>query len=206
MKGKSKTGKTEKILVILGAVLLTAALLLLLYNRYESDRAGRDAEALLEDVLSVAEQNAAAGPELPVVEVDGYGCVGYLSVPALELTLPVLTDWDYEKLRVAPCLQFGSSRTDDLVIAAHNFKRHFGRLKELETGDAILFTDMDGIENHYEVAEIQTLQPTAVDTVQSSGYALVLYTCTPGGRTRVTVFCDRAAEDGTSLPQDSSGT
>ena len=196
-KAKTRSGGVfAKVLVIMGAVLLIAALLLLLYNRYESDRAGKDAEALLEDVLSVVEQNAAAGPELPVVEVDGYGCVGYLEVPSLELTLPVLTDWDYEKLRVAPCLQFGSSRTDDLVIAAHNFKRHFGRLKELSQGDAIVFTDMDGIENHYEVAEIETLQPTAVDEVQNSGYALVLYTCTPGGRTRVTVFCDRAAEDG----------
>ena len=195
-KAKTRSGGVfAKVLVIMGAVLLIAALLLLLYNRYESDRAGKDAEALLEDVLSVVEQNAAAGPELPVVEVDGYGCVGCLEVPALELTLPVLTDWDYEKLRVAPCLQFGSSRTDDLVIAAHNFKRHFGRLKELSQGDAIVFTDMDGIENHYEVAEIETLQPTAVDAVQNSGYALVLYTCTPGGRTRVTVFCDRAAED-----------
>lgn len=195
-KAKTRSGGIfAKVLVIMGAVLLFAALLLLLYNRYESDRAGKDAEALLEDVLSVVEQNAAAGPELPVVEVDGYGCVGCLEVPSLELILPVLTDWDYEKLRVAPCLQFGSSRTDDLVIAAHNFKRHFGRLKELSQGDAIVFTDMDGIENHYEVAEIETLQPTAVDAVQNSGYALVLYTCTPGGRTRVTVFCDRAAAD-----------
>ena len=28
--------------------------------------------------------------------------------------------WDYDRLKIAPCRQFGSTRTDDLVIAAHN--------------------------------------------------------------------------------------
>ena len=43
----------------------------------------------------------------------------------------------------------------------------------------------------YAVSKCETLQPTEVDAVQNSGYDLVLYTCTLGGRTRVTVFCDR---------------
>ena len=45
--------------------------------------------------------------------------------------------------------------------------------------------------NTYAVSKNETLQPTEVDAVQNSGYDLVLYTCTLGGRTRVTVFCDR---------------
>ena len=35
--------------------------------------------------------------------------------------------------------------------------------------------------------------PHSVEEVEHSGYALVLYTCTYGGKTRVTVFCDRAS-------------
>ena len=50
---------------------------------------------------------------------------------------------------------------------------------------------MEGIVNTYAVSKCVTLQPTEVDAVQNSGYDLVLYTCTLGGRTRVTVFCDR---------------
>ena len=130
-------------------------------------------------------------PELPVVELDGCEYVGYVEIPTLEVELPVMADWDYDRLKIAPCRQFGSSRTDDLVIAAHNYQTHFGRLKELQAGDTVRFTDMEGIVNTYAVVKCETLQPTEVDAVQNSGYDLVLYTCTLGGRTRVTVFCDR---------------
>ena len=105
-----------------------------------------------------------------------------------------MSDWDYKRLKIAPCRQFGSSRTDDLVIAAHNYKTHFGLLGELSPGDPVAFTDMDGIVNHYSVAGTQVLQPTEVDAVQNSGYDLVLYTCTIGGRSRVVVFCNRTAD------------
>ena len=54
--------------------------------------------------------------------------------------------------------------------------------------------DMDGVENHYIVQKTDILQPTDVDAVEHSGYDLVLYTCTYGGKTRITVFCDRITE------------
>ena len=57
---------------------------------------------------------------------------------------------------------------------------------------------MDGIENKYEVILIDTLAPDEVEAVQNSGYDLVLYTCTYGGKTRVTVFCDR--QEGAASP------
>lgn len=184
-------------LVAAGAILILAALALLGYNMVTDARAGRQAETLLADVQSALDEHtpvSALGPELPVVEIDGYGYVGTLSVPTLGLELPVMSDWDYKRLKIAPCRQFGSSRTDDLVIAAHNYKTHFGLLGELSPGDPVVFTDMDGIVNHYSVAGTQVLQPTEVDAVQNSGYDLVLYTCTIGGRSRVVVFCNRTAD------------
>lgn len=210
------------ILVLAGAVLILAALLLVFSNYYEDRQAGRESDERLIDVRAIIEERItpaplvtpAAGqeagesaetpepfdPELTVVEIDGHGYIGYLSIPVLELDLPIMSEWDYEKLKIAPCRQFGSSKTDDLVIAAHNYKRHFGYLAELEAGDAVLFTDMDGTVNTYEVALVDTLNPTEVEAVQNSGYDLVLYTCTYGGKTRVTVFCNRSA--GEVHPED----
>lgn len=132
--------------------------------------------------------------ELTVVEIDGYGYIGYISIPALEIELPVMSQWDYSRLKIAPCRQFGSTRTDDLVIAAHNYKTHFGYLSELEGGEEVFFTDMDGEITDYNVSSVETLAPTSVDAVQNSGHDLVLYTCTYGGATRVAVFCDRVEE------------
>ena len=191
--------KTGIAIVAVGAVLILSALLLLLYNRYEDAHAGQEAESLLASVeaaisAQATDTPAAAAPidpEMPVVVLDGYEYVGYVEIPALGLKLPVMSEWDYTRLKVAPCRQFGSSRTDDLVIAAHNYENHFGRLKELSEGDTVIFTDMEGVVNTYSVKKIETLNPNEVDAVQNSGYDLVLYTCTKGGKTRVTVFCDR---------------
>ena len=61
----------------------------------------------------------------------------------------------------------------------------------METGDEVVFTDMEGIVNTYTVEKTQVLEPASVELVENSGYDLVLYTCTYGGKSRVCVFCDR---------------
>lgn len=129
------------------------------------------------------------------VEIAGYSYVGYLTIPALKLQLPVIDDWSYKKLKVAPCRQSGAAQTDDLVIAAHNYKRHFGLLSKLKSGDSVTFTEMDGTENTYTLAKVEVLEPTQADVVLNSDHDLVLYTCTYGGATRVVAFCDRDTEE-----------
>ncbi len=193
------------ICVLLGVVLLLAALGLYGYNRWEDAQAGAEAQTVVQDLQEkVVEQTQSAAsapaidtssldPELPVVELDGYEYVGTVSIPAIGIDLPVMSEWSYPRLKIAPCRQFGSSRTDDLVIAAHNYESHFGKLTSLTAGDSVTFTDMDGIVNEYVVNKVEVLDPHSVEEVEHSGYALVLYTCTYGGKTRVTVFCDRAS-------------
>lgn len=201
--------RADIVIIAVGAVLILSALLLLIYNRCEDVRAGQEAESLLASVeAAISAQEMATpnkpesteapspplDPEMPVVTLGGYEYVGYVEIPTLGLKLPVMAEWDYTRLQIAPCRQFGSSRTDNLVIAAHNYDTHFGKLKELSKGDTVIFTDMEGIVSTYCIEKLETLSPDAVDTVLNSGYDLVLYTCTKGGKTRVTVFCDRTAK------------
>ncbi len=210
------------ICVIFGAVLIISALLLFFYNQYEDYRAGQEAESLLSDIKSViAEKNhqtnttsehisdnaetelsetaepteeteETSAEETPIVMIKGYDYIGIISIPKLEIELPVMADWDYTRLKFAPCRQFGSSKTDDLVIAAHNYRSHFGNLHDLEFGDSVEFTDMEGNISIYSVESIQVLNATNVDAVQNSDYDLVLYTCTKIDETRLTVFCNRS--------------
>lgn len=128
--------------------------------------------------------------EMLTTQVNGYDCIGILSIPVLELELPVLTDWSYEKLKMAPCHYFGSYFETDFVIAAHDYKSHFGRLSELKAKDLILFTDISGTVYYYEVVLLETLPGHATEEMITSGFDLSLYTCTPGGAGRVTVRCD----------------
>ena len=115
-----------------------------------------------------------------------------IAIPDLSLELPVIDQWSYARLKVAPCRQSGAAADGDLVIAAHNYKSHFGYLDRLEPGASVIFTDMEGTVYRYAVEGIRQLAPEDaedVSSVFSSEYPLVLYTCTPGGKARVAVFC-----------------
>ena len=128
--------------------------------------------------------------EMLTTPVDGYACIGVLSIPVLELELPVLTDWSYAKLKVAPCHYFGSYYEKNFVIAAHNYRAHFARLSELQPKDLILFTDISDNVYYYEVVLLETLPANATEEMITSGFDLSLYTCTASGTSRVTVRCN----------------
>lgn len=191
--------KLGTICMLLGTVLILAALSLFLWNRREAEQAGEAAADILPQVVEQIAETAAEAPAPPdpldptmtEVEIDGYLYIGYLSIPALGLELPVMSEWDYNRLNIAPCRYSGSTKTDDLVIAAHNFAQHFGGLSGLTGGEQVIFVDMDNVVSTYTVAAVEILAPTAVEEMTNGEYDLSLYTCTYGGRSRVTVRCDR---------------
>ena len=195
------------ICVFLGAVCLLNSVGFVAYNRWEDTNAEEISQDLLENVQSIIEEPQTEQPlpdgtvnlpndteklptEMATVKVDGYDCIGILSVPVLDLELPVLTDWSYAKLKKAPCHYYGSYYEKDFVIAAHNYESHFGRLSQMQAGDIVIFTDVNGVDHYYEVALLETLPKEATLEMIASGFGLSLYTCTPGGSSRVTVRCN----------------
>lgn len=129
--------------------------------------------------------------EMKVIVIDGHEFVGYLSIPKFNLELPIMAETNDAKLKIAPCRFYGSPMANNLVIGAHNYSRHFGKIGDLNPDDEIFFTDTDGNTYKYVVVSIEILQPNDVDILTNAEYNLTLYTCTYGGRTRVTVRCDR---------------
>lgn len=128
---------------------------------------------------------------MPVIHVDGYDAIGILSIPALELELPILSEWSYPALQVSPCRYSGSVYNDSLILCAHNYPSHFGRLNELNAGDSVIFRDTEGHEFFYRVVELETLQPTGLADMEDGNYGLTLFTCTLGGRSRFTLRCEK---------------
>lgn len=206
MKTKNRIAN---VLMVVGALLFLAGAGLFAWNQQQAQMADQASDQLLPAVMeAIAAQEVTiaslpemestaptAAPErdfsMTEVEIDGYAYIGYLSIPALELDLPVMAQWDYPRLRVAPCRYNGTTKDDDLVIVAHNYKRHFGKISTLNAGDTVLFTDMDGETTVYEVVALDVLSPTAVEEMIAGEYDLTLFTCTYGGKSRVTLRCDR---------------
>lgn len=207
----------RRLCLALGTALLLAALLLIVHNLREDQRSGQQAAVILSDLQAqipeplpgeepeesdplpapdLYEEFAPEppDPEMPSLELDGSLYIGILSIPALDTALPVRADWSYPALKASPCRYSGSTVTGDLVLCAHNYRSHFGRIGELRSGDALLLTDVQGHQYRYRVLGLEQVAGTNIEQMQlgaAEDWDLTLFTCTLGGQSRVTVRAER---------------
>ena len=200
------------LLMALGLLLLVGAFALTGYNMWDEERADTLALETVRTLRSQTPDLEVLDPEgelipnyildeereMPIIQIDGHDYVGYLDIPALELSLPVMESWSYPKLKIAPCRYEGSVYHNDMVIAAHNYTTHFGGLRNLIIGDEVRFTDGDGNVFTYKVSSLEQLQPTQVEEMCESDWDLTLFTCTLSGRQRMTVRCTLVSEESAS--------
>ena len=124
------------LLITLGILLIAAAIGLAGYNLWDAGRAQKAAEEitgqLISEIESKVEDGKTAAPyidpntPMPVEVIDGYEYIGVLEIPSEGLSLPVMKEWDYTRLKISPCRFTGSYYSDDLVICAHNYMKHLG--------------------------------------------------------------------------------
>lgn len=203
--------KIGKICMALGALLILASVGLLAYNKWDADRADKASQQVLgelEDTLTKTMEEKTKADEVVLqpeldptqpmteVELEGWNYIGYLSIPSIGLNLPVMSEWSYAGLKIAPGRYSGSTYADNMVVCAHNYAKHFSPIKWLAEGAEVYFTDMDGMRWSYEVSVVETIQPTQIEkmtekTGDSENWDLTLFTCTTGGSARCAVRCVR---------------
>ena len=131
---------------------------------------------------------------MPEKVIDQQAYIGMMAIPKLGLELPVISEWSYPKLKLAPCRYTGSVYRDDMIICGHNYVNHFRRFTEMEDGDEILFTDMDGNVFRYEVIQKELIGRNDTEHMVSGEWDLTLFTCEKGGKNRVTLRCRRISK------------
>jgi sortase A len=141
--------------------------------------------------ISGSEQLPDSQMRMPSIEIDGVSYIGYLEIPALELSLPVISESTKKNLDIAPCRFYGTVYQDNFVIGGHRYRRHFRKLSTLGYGQRLTFTDVEGTVFTYEVMECEVIEPYEAEYLCSGVWDLSLYTCTPGGASRVVVRCER---------------
>ena len=200
--------KAGLVFVVVGLLLMAAAAGLSAYNVWDADRAGEASEVTLESLgqripileeLDLPEElipDHILNPkmDMPTQEVDGCKYIGRIDIPAVDISLPVMDSWSYENLKIAPCRYTGSAYLDNMILAAHNYTKHFGPIRRLVPGDEVIFTDVDGNIFNYSVVELEQLDGADVKEMAAGEWDLTLFTCTLGGQYRVTVRCIRNEE------------
>ena len=194
----SKIGKK---LIIIGILLIIISSILSIYNIYEEKQAGKNSIAVLNNMKDTIVENVQNinneiedEDTMQVINVNGYDYIGTITIPSLNLELPIMSEYDYDRLKISPCRYYGSIYTNDLIICAHSYRSHFKYINNLNQGDKIIITDTLGINYTYKVLEIEILNSTDVSKMIDNEFDLTLYTCTNDGLKRITVRCNRIYE------------
>lgn len=188
--------KRYSMLMAVGAILIISALSLQLFNIWDDQRA-REASALNVDAMvkniaqlpSDVDSNLDLDNDMKTMLVDENEYIGIISIPEIDIMLPVFSTWSYQLLKNAPCLYSGNYKENSMVIAAHNYSSHFGKLSDLKSGTLVRFTSSDGVLYEYVVSQIEVLNSFDVEKMTKSNSDLTLFTCTYSGEKRVTVRC-----------------
>lgn len=125
-----------------------------------------------------------------ILDITGTGIIGYISIPVIDVELPIYHGTSSEVLNVAVGHLKGSSlpvggADTHAVISAHRglpSARLFTDLDKLVEGDTFTITVLDEVLT-YEVEDIFIVLPTELDKLEviSGGDYVTLMTCTPYG-------------------------
>ena len=205
-----------RILIVLGAMLITAALLLVAYNFYHEAQSRRSMEQVLGkltaeipdepqedtdesspfDVFDKDEikndSNEKNDEEDPFIEIDGRKYIGLITMPTLGQEFPVIRGWSYDDMNVAPCQYSGTRAERDLIICSHNYAGFFDSLEELRSGDEVIFTDLNGRRYTYEISYTELISGWDGSRMlegAKTDWDMTLFTCTWSGYSRVTCRC-----------------
>jgi len=188
--------KMGKIFIIIGIFLIIISISLLIYNNYEDNIAGQKSAAVLniikESIIENEENiiNNNIVNEIETININSHDYIGTITIPSLNLELPIMSECNYKNLKIAPCRYYGSPNTFDLILCAHSYKTHFKYIGNLTKKDTVIFTDTVGKTYIYEVIKTEILNPKEVSKMIDNEFDLTLYTCTNDGLNRIVVRCN----------------
>lgn len=198
-----KNNKKSLFFIISGVLCIVLALSIFIYNKITAEKAFKDSQITVHFLteLVIKDNNNDKNPfpndnydrKMPEVLIDGKPYIGVLEIKDLELKLPISAELSYEVLDISPCLYSGSIYRKNMVIAAHNFEKHFGKIDDLPLSSEIVFTDIESNKYVFEVVNIESLSAEQVDEMKNksdkNNWDMTLFTCDYSGNRRIAVRC-----------------
>lgn len=212
-----KLKKIGLLLVIIGSLVIMASAALWLRNYFEEHSAAKYSERVTVEFISLiyaSTENSNSGFDSELdsgldtefdfpddtqsgdsfIEINGDMYIGVISMPTLNLNLPINSAWSNAALKNTPCRYSGNIYDNTLVIGAHNYASHFRNISGLLIGDLVIFLCAEGTEHLFEVVSLETVPPSYRESVIFSDYDLTMFTCTFDGQERIVVRCVRTVE------------
>lgn len=178
--------KLSIICQILGIILIIVALGLCIYNVIFDYTSGKKSKEALEEIENILQEKPIddsfdylnnPNKEMPKLNIDGKNYIGIISIPSIDIELPVLNEYTVKNLKQAPVLYKGSIYQNNAIIIAHNSTSHFKKIQKMKEKDQVMFTDLDGHQFKYEVVKKENISETNPDLLDQGEWDLSLFTC-----------------------------
>lgn len=204
-----KRKRLGNILIAFGVFLLLSASALILYNVIQDKNSGEKSNEVLKKLSeqisaeSVVEDSSESDiipdkkpqkiKEPPEKLIDDKLYMGIITIPAINLELPVVSRWNFDDMAIAPCRYSGTLGGNDLIIAGHNYNAFFKNLDKLNSGDKVILTLCDSRVFEYEVCQTELIGGYDLPSMikKDDSWDMTLFTCTWSGYSRVAVRTKR---------------
>ncbi len=173
-----------RLIIFIGIICVGYSSVLFVQNQLDEKNAKEYSATVVEQFMGENDGNSGENDDIlqggSTISIDDELYIGVLEIPSLDLVLPVQSEWSYAKLKNTPC----AYTLEPFIIAAHNYDAHFGRIKNLEIGDQVIYTDVNYDVWYYKVEVVEILNGTDVLEMLDTEYDLTLFTCNYNNNTQ----------------------
>ena len=173
--------KSSKILFVLGILLILGSLVIVAAYWLQAQRAQANAAKMLAQInavlppKSVGTMDAYSSMEMPVLQIDNQDFIAIVDIPAFGIMLPVYSTWDAGKATSCPCRFSGTVYDGTLIIGGTDQKGQFDCFDQIQHGNTVTVTDMNGAEFSYTVSRIDRTKSAEADILIDEMFDLTLF-------------------------------
>lgn len=180
----------RKIWIVIALVLCLVILITIAFvlsKRQDNPVKKKTQKVKLEDVASSQIQPIVVEEDIsPAIEekkIGGYGVIGTLTIPKIDLQKKILERSDEKSLKLGIAKICGPqiNHEGNFCIVGHNYQNSFGKLKKLEIGDTFTLTDPEGRSVTYLIDTIEKVSPKNTECLSQNTKGereVTLITCT----------------------------
>ena len=184
----------SRVCVLAGFCLLVIAVLLPLLWQWSVHSSAQKMEEYVQMIRTLIPEPQSAIPEerrdntMSILSLDGTDFVGILEIPRYDSAVPVCANWG--DVSQHPCRLSGSVYDRTMQIGGTSQKGQYDFYREISTGDAVYFTDMEGYRYAYSVTDIRYEKHADQSALQREEAALTLFIKNIYGFEYIVIFCN----------------
>lgn len=147
--------------------------------------------AIVTATSSKVETNTKSEETTVPSQYNGLATIGKIEIPKTGLNMPIYSKVTVKGMDSGPCFLYSTGKINNSgssLIVGHNYNNIFGKNKNLQIGDKIYVTTLDGNRVAYTVYDKIYVTPDDLSYMSTSNTQIAISTCTNDDNCRLVVL------------------